>query len=58
MSAYDNWLATTPEDEEDARIERELRRRQLAAERENRSPDPHGAWADYVYDPLSRGGFE
>lgn len=30
-----------------------------AADRKAMSqPDPHGRWADFIYDPLARGGFE
>lgn len=24
----------------------------------SRQPDPHGRWADFIYDPLSKRGFE
>lgn len=86
-SRYDDWLATTPEDEADWYAERE-RRRNAAAERAideaSEPPLPIGArrvfsdlvWCpirkcavpdtvgrlvypeDYMYDPLSRRGFE
>lgn len=62
MSDYDDWLATTPEDEEDAANERETRKQAIEEQKLDRflggHGDPHGEWADYVYDPLSRKGFE
>jgi len=64
-SDYDDWLATTPEDEEEAAQEREAKR-DAAAQRKLDAAmfgydDPRtDGWveADFVYDPLSKKGFE
>lgn len=65
-SGYDDWLATTPEDEAATAKERERRK---AAADEYRSDNPRQYRAqfingrkvyeeDYIYDPLSRRGYE
>lgn len=64
-NSYDTWLTTTPEDEEYAAAERE-KRREAAAERKLEAATYEGddfrraRWteADFIYDPLSKTGFE
>lgn len=56
MTPYDHWKTTEPEDEEARAALRESRRNRCPVPRDDE--DPHGAWADYEYDPLSRKGFE
>lgn len=58
---YDNWLSTTPEDEEDEADEREARRNaaaERALDRAEAGYDPVGREADFIYDPLGKRGFE
>lgn len=53
MTPYDNWLTTTPEDEDDARNAR--RRARLSAPvDDDAEPEVLGEEADYIYDPIGR----
>jgi len=54
MTPYDHWKTTEPETEEELSLRLARTNRQPTRS----LPDPHGEWADYVYDPLSRQGFE
>lgn len=66
MNGYDNWLHTTPEDEEDTAVWRNNRKAAAEEERANR-PRYYSAQfingrkvyeEDFICDPLSKQGFD